>query len=375
MNDVRLGLPSASGFHMDAACDGRQNLVRALRGAGLLVADETEWTARGTRIHNARTTGNTLNLEGDAELDAYKKGLVLETEAVDRWMTERVIDALPGPLLEERLWLNHPETGEPLMSGQLDVAFRSFWEALILDWKSGSGYYLESASLSWQLRIYALLIWKEFDGIKRIRVGYIMPEKWGKGIDTFDLTEYDLKQIETAVYHILWKQQQPDARRTAGAHCRFCPARANCPEAAQMTLMPTVQRGPDEIGTLALVKAMTPDDCYTVWSRRSELKAILGAITERLEAATDDHARLGLKFTKGKDTSYILDVEGAVKKLRDEGFAERDIFDAMSFSKPAIIEMIRGRTFCTKEVADAWYARTFGEFIQEGRGKPTLVEK
>lgn len=380
-DDPRLGLPSASSFGLDFICAGRQNLLRAMREQGLTEPEEpglAESAARGTRIHEARKTGSTFQLQDAGEIEAYQRACELENSLTEQWMTDYEITSVGDPINSERLWFVHPLTLEPLLSGELDVAFLAGPNALIHDWKSGAAYYAGSAVKSWQLRIYALLLKKELTYLRNIRVTFVKPETFGPKTDVANFDEYNLEQIERAVLLAVWKSQQPDAALTAGAHCRLCPARGVCREAARFSLMPTTlflsANGPSDIS--ALVSTMTPEAALEVWRKRGIIRVIMEAITQRLDALPDDEVdRLGLKRTKGRKVDEMRDPVGAFNALRAAGYSTEQIFRCMEFNKGRLVEMFQMQTMCRDVEAEAWHDSLMEPFVERRRGKPSLVEK
>src|SRR6266576_1185517 len=100
-DDPRLSLPSASAFAMDVACEGRQNLLRELRGQLKPedVPDEDKaLRERGARIHEARRTGIVFELSAD-ETQAYAKACALERSVVEEWMRDNEIEVVSDPIL------------------------------------------------------------------------------------------------------------------------------------------------------------------------------------------------------------------------------------------------------------------------------------
>ena len=87
MTDERQGLPSASSFHMDVACPGRQNLLRSLLPHELAPEPENDYAARGTRIHHALQTGDVSQLD-EGEMEDYNKCLKIEVAVFNKWREE-----------------------------------------------------------------------------------------------------------------------------------------------------------------------------------------------------------------------------------------------------------------------------------------------
>lgn len=373
-DDIREGLPSASSFHIDVSCAGRQNLLRSMREQGIADADDLdlkELSERGERIHSTRATRFTFRLKDDGELDAYKKGCALEKQLVEAWTESFGITQYTEASLE-RLWLHNPVTMEPILSGEVDILFTAGRHAAIVDWKSSAAYYVPPANRSWQLRCYAVLVWREYEGIENIRVAYVMPERFGERLDYSDLTSFDLQRIESEIFQVLWRSKQPDAQLNAGAHCRFCPARGICPAAAKMASLPAVTSNGDP---LALVKAMPVEDLAVVFRKRGQVNAIFEAIINRLSALSDEKlSEIGLKRTAGKKLDKIKDVAGVAYYLRGRGMSEGSLYAAMSFGKEKLVKLVADTWGMSEEHAAERLDRELDEFIERGRGKPSLID-
>lgn len=379
MNDPRMNLPSASGFYRDAECHGNRNLIRAVSELEPIVDTPTEYSERGTRIHAARETGNTFNLESD-ELASYKSGLKLEKGFISDWKDEIGIDsAIEGPR-ELRLWINHPQNLAPMMSGQLDVHFLSSdgKHAAIADWKTGMASGCGSANKNWQLRIQAVLTWLEYPSLEHIRAGFIKPDSFGSGVDYCDFTLFDLENILRHIYYILWQTQQPDARLRAGEWCKYCPAKNRCPEAIAMSRLPALMPQNMEIApkrAKVLVADIPIEAVREAWGKRTAVKNIVEAMADRLRALPpEEKYRLGLKMNLGRKGDFIKDVKGAFDALIAGGFTEEQLWSCLSFSKTDLVELIERVKMCRGGEADAFYESQLDEFIERSRGDEILAE-
>lgn len=382
---VRLFLPSASSFAADVVCAGRQNMLRQMRDQNIPAADESatdEYSERGTRLHDAWASENTLPLKDEGELSAYKKACEIEATIIEQWQRDNDIAVVPEPIVEERLWLHNTDTGAPVLSGALDRIYIVGRHGLLLDLKSGTTEYVGAVNANWQVRVYSALAKNEWPQLKRIRAAFIKPEAFGPRFDCVNFTETDLAHIEQAIRHALWKSSLPDASRQAGVHCRFCPARAICPEAAKyaMTaiyaLPPTPTNGElSKKRILELVSTMPLESALSVWQKRGVMKAIMDAISARLAAATGEHERLGLKLTDGRKSEFVKDVRGAFDAMKESGFTEEELWRALSMNKGDVLTVIQNRLMCSGPDAEKYYESQLDAFIERGRGNPSLVEK
>lgn len=386
MNDERLGLPSASSFERDALCPGNRNLIRAMFDAANpedFTEESSEFAIRGRRIHKAREMSNTFELEDETELKAYQTGLTLENSLLQSWLAEYgITDYEEGPR-EQRLWLNHPDTMAPMLSGQLDVNYlaRPTGHALVVDWKSGLGKACGPANTSWQLRIQALLLSKEHSGLKTIRAAFVKPETWGDQLDYVTFTAFDLENIERYVHFILWQTQQKDAPLRAGEHCKWCPAKAVCEAAVREAMVPTLvvpQPTPEKITpTVAtdLVRLAPLEVIREVWGKRTAVKNIMDAIAARLRALPkEEQYRLWLKLMPGKPINRVTDMKAVFIAFRRAGYPANEIWQALRLNKEDAVTMIQRNINCRDAEAEATFNLIAGDYIETTRGEPILGE-
>jgi len=372
MTDPRLGLPSASSFAADVACPGRRQLLSSLPST-IDMPDED--SSRGTRIHDALMKESPADLQDESEIDDYTKGLKHIEDLCFEWSEQ--VGQFPTELpREERLWLND-KAMNPIISGQLDRHWRAGNSLLILDWKTGWNTYVPPAVKSWQLRLYAVLGYRNYDDITHVRVAFVKPKLKSDPIDFCDYTAQDLEDSEQAILYHLWACKQPDAPRIAGAHCRFCPAKGFCPESGAFTLLPSVlaqNPGSDSFAIEERVNALQPMDLVRIWQYKAVIGGILDAVTARLKAMTDEElASMGIKRSKPKQLDPIVNVKGAFERLKYEGIPEDALWKLMDISKTGIVTELRRQFGWPGDKALGWVKGLgLGEFIQEKKSKPGL---
>lgn len=389
IDSSRLDLPSASSFYADVECPGRQNLIRAVGAqATEQVASETsEFAKRGTRVHKARESESTFDLSID-ELAAYTAGMKLERRLVLDWQEEFGIESIIEGPRESRLWLHHHVNLSPMLSGQLDVHYLSGCgkRACIVDWKTGSAESCGPANVSWQLRIQALLAWKEYESLEHIRAAFIKPEAFGEKLDYCDFTVFALQNIERYVHMILWQVSQPDAPFHAGEHCRWCPVKGFCKHAmlaSESTL--TVINPPADIADMkpkqakevitAAVQTAPVELVREMFGKRALVGYVLEAVKERLAALPpEEKYRLGLKMQMGRSTDKVKDVRGAFAALLAGGFPEEMIWGCLKMSKTDVVEMVESFKNVRESEAQTIYEVGLDEFIERGRGDEILSE-
>lgn len=123
--------------------------------------------------------------------------------------------------------------------------------AFVLDFKFGDNYQVE-ADRNPQLMFYAAAAYESrhwaFEGREYVELVIIQPPFIRRGRVTID----DLIVFSANLERAVKTSQQPDAPIVEGSHCRFCPAKAICPQktgAAERAIVTAIASiGPDTIG-------------------------------------------------------------------------------------------------------------------------------
>ena len=393
MQDERLGLASASGFAADVLCHGRRNLIRSMNAQGVMDIENaapSEYAERGTRIHKAMEVESDWDLKDAGERDAYLACRNLKLVALRAWYEDNDLDNRGGATempREMRLWLHHPDTLAPLLSGQQDAHWVSNdgRDVLCVDFKSGRADHMEDANVNWQLRCAALLTWLEYDRkAERVRVEFIKPEAFAEQLDYADFTRYDLENIERATYHHLWQIAQPDAKLHAGEHCRWCVCKSTCPEALRYATAPiqSLQIVPAENGKITkkyaaqLVSIAPIESVREVFGKRAVIGYVLDAVAARLRALPpEEKYRLALKMNLGRSGDYIRDTKAAFDALLASGlFEEADLWRCVKLSKTELAALYQRIRNCRDSEADVWYENAMDQYIERKRGDEILAE-
>lgn len=377
-DDPRLGKPSASSFGADVACPGRRNLIAKLPKVELPPDPDAE---RGTKIHRAWQTNNTIELD-EGELADYTSGVKYIDDVIQTWMRDRGFETITELPREERHWLQDPNTMQAEMSGQVDRWYQGGDNSLlIIDGKSGFGTYVPSSQRSWQLRCYAVLGWHETDRTD-IRVAYVKPKMKSEPTDYTDYDEYNLIHSAASIFFHIWQMKQPEAHRNPGVHCRYCPAAQGgyCPQAGAWSMLPSVQAGKftveKDFDYEAFVNTLDPADLVKITSGMAVRHKIEDACKSRLKKLPPDElARLGLMLGKPTILRPIVNTRPAFLKLRDEvKLDEEKLFLALTFSNKDLNDVIRRETGMTEKGATQFIRETLADFIIEDPCEPPLKE-
>lgn len=380
LDDPRGGLPSASKLERIAACPGSHLLEQDPRADSIADPEnDVEIRDVGVRVHKARETSNTLELNAE-EHDLYQSGLRYEQRLLEKWKSTWSFkdgEVIEGPR-EFRLWI-HNHNLDPVGSGQLDVHFICREYAHIIDWKAGFLNHLVGATGNYQLRMQAVLLWLEHPHLKNIRVAFAKPRYEDSQLDYCDYSEMDLKYSYESIVLALWWATQPDATRSPGQHCRYCRAKTFCPQALAFALLPTTilqladknvnWKKPEES-----VPLVSNEDLYRLWDAGSVIRNILDAISARLKSMPDSQlAEIGLKHGKGRQLMEWTDTRAAFEYLvREKHWDEKALWNALEFGLGKLAKVAEKETGIDEKYSKDEVKKILAEFIAFKEGEPML---
>lgn len=231
--DERRGKDSASTVERRALCPGSRKAEKDKPNQSNALADS------GTRIHEAWETDSPAKLN-DEEKKIYERGARLRDELIQDWFDvnlsgdeqftfDEIPDAPADEYKELRLW-----GLDERLSGQFDGAVIENWRAFIYDFKTGFSEAI-SAERNFQLRTLAVLVAENFPKVKEVTTAIIQPRvKPETSVACY--TEIDLELARTEIIAIDRKADEPNAARQPGPiQCKYCKAKADCPEATNLT--------------------------------------------------------------------------------------------------------------------------------------------
>ena len=369
----RLFLPSASSFESTALCPGREQLLATLP-AETIIGKPNEAAETGTRIHKARETGKTDELS-EEELAIFNRGMENEKRIVADWCQKFNISNFAEQPPETRLFLNWEETMEPAASAQLDVHFTAGAHVLSIDWKTLWNPWLTPAERNYQGRLQAVLAAREYDA-KHVRMAFNRA-MFGTS-DVVDYGEQDLAYAEASIFQSLWESKQPGAPRHAGMWCRYCQAKAVCAEAGAFAMLPSrvpVAGMSSTADVTALVETMTPDDLVAIFKKSSVIDKILDAVKFRLKGMSAEELQvLGLGKKPGRKLDPITNPLQAYLLLKREGVPEADMWAALNFSKPKLVEAVwKSKAGMTKKQLELWlFSQMLEPYIEKQTADSSL---
>ncbi len=287
-DDVRMGLPSASGLQRLVLCPGSWLAEKACPEQ-----DQSEAAAMGTRLHRHLEVGT---LPEDA----------VEAEACE-WCAEmegRLAEELLGCRVElfreKRLW-----DACQRFSGQADVVFHNEKAALVLDYKFGR-IAVEGAEYNTQLYGLVLLMMDNFAAFDVVYAGILQPFVSRQRPVVMRFERKDIGALRGWLYRKLDDAAVPGAELCPGeVQCRYCRAAASCP-----ALGLRVQ----QVSGVELTRweQWSVEDRRKAWDAARLAKKYVDAIERKVRADLEAGVELpGLQLAPGKAAFTVADAAGA----------------------------------------------------------------
>ena len=321
--DERKGLPSASSMDRLAHCPGSwiaEKLYSQDDDAGSSARDE------GTEIHEAMEDDDMEHLEEDTK-EISKRLKSMEKLAVDAWLSDNgePEETPPMEAREKRYWLKDKD--QDVCSAKLDYVCIQGSSALVIDYKSG---YLDvtPSHRNYQIRTQAVTLWRSHPNIDKIR-GAVASYRFREQYTQVDYTLPDLFKAEREIRFLLWRSRIAYAERVPGEWCRYCKAKANCPEAAAYALLPVpVAKNAGAItedeAKLAVLSLSLEQLAY-METHRTLAGHVFSAITNRLRQYSEaELASVGLKFRAGREILTPKDLRGIFDTFVAQGLITKE---------------------------------------------------
>lgn len=373
--DERLGLPSCSNFDRYAACPGSYLLEKECPPL-----PEEDWTKSGTRIHDY--------------LAGFEPGPDFtgkEQEAADKIneLVLRVCDSVGVPTQfkfynEARLWIGNRDfdPGSKVASGKPDKVY--FWftpdnelHACIIDYKTGR-LEVDPAPSNAQLKgLVAAFAYERSP--QKVWVAIVGPFQSPQiSIAVYDQKAILQAQLET--WDLIDSINKADARRYPGDHCRYCRAKAVCPELQGVAVVAPKQLGVVDatVAKAAVVEAARglSDDKLAMLMEGYQLRQWAN---EAIHDETKRRVSLGQTvgdwgLSKPQKRENITDL-GTVFARSQEFCSVQEFQDRCSISKKELGELVRTKQGLKGKALDAKVKELVSGCVIETMTEPSLVRK
>lgn len=293
-DDVRKGLPSASGLQRLVLCPGSWKAEQACPEE-----EPSEAAAMGTRMHQHMELGTLPDDAVEAEAVAWCR------EMEQQLAQEYVADGHGMAVFrEKRLW-----DACQRFSAQEDVVFVGCGKALVLDYKFGRGDVVE-AKMNAQLYGQALTVFDNFADVEEVYAGILQPFVSRQKPQLVRFTRDDLMALRKWLYGSLDAAMAENANLVAGeVQCRYCRAAASCP-----ALGLQVQRAASM--ELTRWEQWSLEDRRRAYDAAKLAKKYAEAIERKVKADLEAGVELpGLELAAGRASFTVTDASGAFAVL------------------------------------------------------------
>lgn len=343
VKDVKHSVLGASSAHRWMACPGSIGLVDSLIKEGQSIRTAGFAAKEGTAAHEMLAkcliegkeiwefAGATIEVDGNTfEFDEdMQEAVQLVADFVDEKLGKHPKSEL---LIEKPLSSNtHPQA-----FGTPDIVIVSPGDRIIIvDFKYGRGVSVEPDEA--QLKYYAYLCCEKYlkgeDSVKVVELWIAQPRiPHPKGIMRQHVT--NVKELKTfwfdEVLPAMNETSNPDAALVMGDHCRFCPAKSNCPALRGEVLNFPIDSDPsflssEELGEL-LEKKSAILKCFESLEGEAFARAVQGDKVPGFKLVKKRANRI---FKEGAEAA-------AIKLFGDE------VYNKPTFKTPPNIEKLNG---------------------------------
>lgn len=341
--DERQNLPSASGLDRLERCPGSWAAEQAAPAPDTSSPDADS----GTAIH-AHLAGETparpLTAE-EADIAAACTKLAAELAAGTYGKLEDA-DTL---VVEERLWLK--AAGIPVISGKPDVVAIYGQRALIIDYKTGRGD-VTPAARNLQLRALAAIVATNYH-IREATVAIIQPYS-SAGISSALYNDDDLGQARAEILDILAAATRADApRQPSSEGCRYCRAKAVCPEARELAVTPPIPV-PGYVKADELAAALTDAKLATFLDHAAFAEKVIEACRDEAKRRITAGATVpGWALKPGRSTESITDPQKVFDRFTQVGGNGEQFLACVTVGKTKLKDAVRALTTARGKALDA----------------------
>lgn len=194
----------------------------------------SKFADEGTLLHNVISQILETNTQPSDHIGTTYEGIVLTQDLIDTKLLPALasLDDIDPDKLMEYATETRVGFGDviPNVFGSTDFLGRLNDKAVVLDWKFGSGVAVEAEENA-QLMFYAAAAMRTpeaqwvFDGATEIECIIVQPP----AVKRWTTTPARIKQFEKELVQAVKTASKPNAKLSAGEHCRFCSAKPVCP--------------------------------------------------------------------------------------------------------------------------------------------------
>lgn len=353
----RRNLPSASSLHRYAACPGSFLLEQTM-------PEEPSGpdAQMGNRIH-AALNGETVNPPLTDEEERIAEACRIQEAAL---VSEVLGDTVDETVRECRMWA-YDEDLKRTWSGKPDAIHILSSHALVIDYKTGRGE-VTKATGNLQLRALAVLAHWEF-GVSIATVAIIQPLAGPVSVCRYEYE--DIRRAVSEIEELASRIRQPGQPRIPSADaCKYCRAKAQCPEALKLAEeMPLqVTRDGREI-------IMSPERIAEFLDRVPAAEAVIEAVRAKAKRMieADPQAIPGWTLKPGAARETITDPATLFTRFSDAGGTQEQFLPAVSVTKSRFKDAVKSATGEKGKALDALIESMLAGCTEAKPTAPSLV--
>lgn len=236
-------------------------------------------------------------------------------------------------------------------------------EMQVIDLKYGKGVVV-SPEKNPQLMLYglgALGVYEMLYEIGTVRLVIVQPRL--ESVEEWSISAADLRAWGESIKETAREAYEGSERLASGDHCRFCKAKARCPERGR-ELFSAVEELAE-----AKEKAVSPLSNADIAKVLTRAKGILDWVKdleeEALRAVLAGETVPGYKAVEGRSNRAFKSTDRALEILKGAGYEEAMLYER----KPLSLSKLEGL------VGKARFKDLLGDEVVKPQGKPTLVEE
>lgn len=295
-----------------------------------------------TRDDSFAVRGQTLHAlveNGEGSLDGLSEEDANAVKSCRSYLLGRERKLNTDYKLEKEVKLKCPLNQKAGLKGTADVLIRETngRYAEVIDWKFGYGAVIP-AKTNPQTMAYAYMVFKSYPMIAQVTTTVVCPLQEDNLLDTHVWDRADLPSIQMVLDSVTNRVLRCDPAVLNWAVCRYCGAKAGCPQMSQIMLRKSEITTPESVLNLLSMKTLPPDvrgkwqqiaewaDDWAKQVKRANLDAVL----------TDGEDIEGYSVVRRRGSVKVEQTEQAVEKLVSLGYDRNILMAACTLSLPAL---------------------------------------
>lgn len=357
MSDERKGLPSASSMERYMLCLGS---YAAEQGQPEQTSEDAE---TGNRIH-AALAGETVTppLTDDEE----RTFLACQSQA--NALLDAILPHRDELILECRYWRANQWSGKPDV-----VAIDSiFAEGLVLDYKTGRGE-VASAEGNMQLRALAVLVSMEHK-LDKVTVAIVQPLAGSASVCVYKAD--DLRKARIEISDILTAIHQPNAlRRPSAKACKYCKAKAVCPEAREASVALPLTNIPEGTTASAIAATLTADTLAEFLRRAEFATKVIDACRDEAKRRLEEGEVIpGWTLKPGSVRESVTDPAKVFGRFVAAGGTQEAFMPCVSVTKTKLKDVVKAVTGAKGKALDAQIETMLDGCTEAKASAPSLAK-